>query len=166
MTDTFCSFTRNVLFKSCFLLSDYGSIPLHILFFGKNGWIYDPSVCHNCWNSAKIGDMPPINIPNCSNLVTICKLTPHECTKLAVNPTHVSGTASYWHLYSEPPPPPPPPPPPGLKYALSSLARMYKCGLKLVCGLRMSMTCVYLASEYILSSCLFSFNWVRFSKSK
>ena len=27
MTDTFCSFTINVIFKSCFLLSKYGSIP-------------------------------------------------------------------------------------------------------------------------------------------
>ena len=26
MTDTFCSFMRNVTFKSCFLLSEYGSI--------------------------------------------------------------------------------------------------------------------------------------------
>ena len=29
MTDTFCSNTRNVIFKSCFLLSEYGSNPLH-----------------------------------------------------------------------------------------------------------------------------------------
>ena len=27
-TDTFCSFTRNFIFKSCFLLSEYGSIPV------------------------------------------------------------------------------------------------------------------------------------------
>ena len=26
MTDTFCSFMRNVIFKTCFLLSQYGSI--------------------------------------------------------------------------------------------------------------------------------------------
>ena len=26
MTDTFCSFTRNIIFKSCFLSSEYGSI--------------------------------------------------------------------------------------------------------------------------------------------
>ena len=28
MTDTLCSFTRNVIFKSCFLLSEYGSSNL------------------------------------------------------------------------------------------------------------------------------------------
>ena len=28
MTDTFCLFTRNVIFKSCFLLSEYGSITV------------------------------------------------------------------------------------------------------------------------------------------
>ena len=26
MTDTFCSFTRNFIFKSCFLLSELGSV--------------------------------------------------------------------------------------------------------------------------------------------
>ena len=30
-TDTFCSFTRNVIFKSCFFLSEYGRFPLHFL---------------------------------------------------------------------------------------------------------------------------------------
>ena len=28
MTDTFCSFMRNVIFKSCFLFSEYGSTEL------------------------------------------------------------------------------------------------------------------------------------------
>ena len=31
MTDTFCSFTRNFIFKSCFLLSMYGRIVVAVL---------------------------------------------------------------------------------------------------------------------------------------
>ena len=47
ITDTLCSFTRNFIFKSCFLLSEYGNIANHHssakrawlhFFFGGGGW--------------------------------------------------------------------------------------------------------------------------------
>ena len=37
LADTFCSFTRNVIFKSCFLLSEYGSVSSVPKGEGKGG---------------------------------------------------------------------------------------------------------------------------------
>ena len=46
-------------------------------------------------------NLQPINIQQ--NSAKLCEFVNHECTKIAENPTHVSGTSPYWRL--SPPPP-------------------------------------------------------------
>ena len=43
MADTFCSYTRNFIFKSCFLLSEYGSIVMQACKFPScviDSWVH------------------------------------------------------------------------------------------------------------------------------
>ena len=76
------------------------TIQLHIPFSGKNLQICYPSWYQNCWNSAKIGNLQPINLPKFFNSAKSYNFPTHKYTQIVEDPTHVGCATLYWHFVS------------------------------------------------------------------